>query len=285
MSKERKERFTPGPWVTDGTFVGETLEYYMAMVVGDSKEERIANAALVATAPEMYAFIEKSFCEICAAEKGTFACELCDAGRVLKKARGEGMKEHPILFSTDMVRAILDGRKTVTRRVMKPRPHVFDINPVMLKWNDLEWDPRICKFPERVSKHYPFKVGDRLWVREAWNYSGGEACGRYVYRASTEGCERYAWRPSIHMPRAASRITLEVVSVTAERLRDITEEDARAEGVEPMMVSFFEGMPHEPIYKMAFEVLWDKLNAQRGFGWDKNPWVWRNGFKVLEVRG
>jgi len=234
------------------------------------------------------------------------------------------MKEHPILFSTDMVRAILDGRKTVTRRVMSKGNSGCGSFPYSgLDLSKAINDGKTTHAPKldddgSLHRIYPkLRVGDRLWVRETWRekYDHGE----YIYRAD-EGREHYdgriRWRPSIFMPRAASRITLEVVSVTAERLQDITEEDAIAEGVVPELPPCIESPQRFPngfenwsesekeqFYtscatgnyiahvKVAesltarYANLWDSLYAQCGFGWDANPWVWRNGFKVLEVKG
>lgn len=189
-------------------------------------------------------------------------------------------KERPILFSTPMVRAIVEGRKTVTRRVAK-LPHGSEV-----------WAERARK-PEQIC---PYGVpGDRLWVRETWALLTGNG-HRYVYRADgddprtgwedvpAERRPRMVWRPSIHMPRAVSRITLEVVSVRVERLHDITEEDARAEGImtgvplnatingEPGTVWVF-----DPV--KAFQMLWDEINGKRA-PWLTNPWVWRVDFRV-----
>jgi hypothetical protein len=171
------------------------------------------------------------------------------------------VKERPILFSGAMVRAILEGRKTQTRRVVKP------------KVSDLV-------------THCPYGApGARLWVREAWlrdRYDGSTQ-----YRASHPCPELPRWKPSIHMPRERCRLVLELVRVRLERLQDISEEDARAEGFpsytitgngqscEPVGAGYMDGRAH-------FRALWDSLNAKRGFGWSENPWVWALEFRRLE---
>jgi hypothetical protein len=192
------------------------------------------------------------------------------------------MKERPILFSGQMIRAILDGSKTMTRRVVKPQPvSGISIDPIKREW--VEGIPH-CPYG------YP---GDRLWVRETWRVEGKHTDG---YSPSCIGANRshfgridyeasIAWnkdmygklRPSIHMPRWASRITLEVTGVRVERLQDITEADAEAEGV-----AFMRDIPDADetlTAKVLFEILWDSINAKRGYGWDVNPWVW-----VVEFR-
>jgi len=174
------------------------------------------------------------------------------------------MKERPILFSGPMVRAILEGRKTQTRRVVKPQPaHIPGIGTVL---NIDTITGRACPYGN---------PGDRLWVREAWAHRRwmlGDASPNptTVYRADGEdlkGCAR--WRPSIHMPRWASRIALEVVSVRVERLQDISEEDAKAEGID-WVIGYRSRIP-------LFSALWERIN---GLGsWNANHWVWVVEFK------
>lgn len=161
------------------------------------------------------------------------------------------MKERPILFSGEMVRAILDGRKTQTRRAMKPQPK--QINSSYWGWARksvfLHRHRLGSGFPEWIQRCPYGKPGDRLYVRETWGIShhGGATIkgtphDPYVlYRATNSEptgdelenqWEPFKWRPSIHMPRWASRILLEITDVRVERLQDISEEDARAEGYE-----------------------------------------------------
>ncbi len=189
------------------------------------------------------------------------------------------MKEHPILFSAPMIRAILAGQKTMTRRIVKPQPNGFHhstgkpmgdyskgIGPAVMK--EIK-----CRYGE---------VGDRLWVREhVWLppksitakmlREGADTWPKAFYVASdpNEGdwCREHGWRstPSIHMPRWASRITLEITGVRMERLQAISEMDAMAEGVEAYV--------KQPVgYRHAFIDLWRKINGLRS--WEDNPFVW-----------
>lgn len=206
------------------------------------------------------------------------------------------MKERPILFSGPMVRAILAGRKTQTRRVVKV--------PSGRGRRSLPWDPYYAdcdgrlKFEDLYGEWHDFekdgpcpygRAGDRLWVRETWCNDGqgvwsigdaesAHACGlgMNIYRADggREGCK---WFPSIHMPRWASRIILEVTDVRVERLHTISEEDADAEGVDPVLVPpDGGGSPHVE----GFRVLWDSI-AKPGAKWEDDPWVWVVSFQRL----
>lgn len=178
------------------------------------------------------------------------------------------MRERPILFSGPMVRAILEGRKTQTRRVAM-------VTRCGVRVPALGCDPA----PDAA--RCPYGVpGDRLWVRETWYdnltaRSPEQRASReeVYYRADGlpefEGEEsEIRWRPSIHMPRWTSRLTLTITDVRVERLQDITEADAQAEGIET-----YAGYARE-----RFRDLWNNLNRSRGFGWDVNPWVWAIGF-------
>ena len=178
-------------------------------------------------------------------------------------------KERPIIMTGDSVRAILGGRKTQTRRVIKPQPTAVDEmygpNKYWLKMDTYTITEHHCPYG---------RVGDRLWVRETWHHAGPERTPGYVsYRADGEFMEYYKkqgykWRPSIFMPRWASRLTLEVVSVRVERVQEISSKDAIAEGVE-YDVSKPGGWPVD-----RFAFLWDKINGKRGYSWDSNPFVW-----------
>ncbi|TXH46076.1 MAG: hypothetical protein E6Q97_30340 [Desulfurellales bacterium] len=201
------------------------------------------------------------------------------------------MKETPILFSGPMVRAILEGRKTQTRRVIKPQPVPFGVSsykgsrqgwkwkPDSLnrRWNDDDKDPYntdpIGRADLALSCECPYgQPGDRLWVRETWGPCAGGVC----YRASEEitVCpDGGKWKPSIFMPRWASRITLEITDVRVERIKSISADDAEKEGC-----GF--GVNDETGGPVArFKTLWDSINSKRGFGWDANPWVWAISFK------
>lgn len=230
------------------------------------------------------------------------------------------MKERPILFSAPMVRAILDGRKTQTRRVVMVHPSNAVrgwVDPASYPWvhvgkhsYDNDKPPAFgAMFRSELGGELfvpcPYGVpGDRLWVREAcwiwgrWTLNGMTTTGRQRWRFRAEpyhrvrfdrpdlvarrespqpgfdGLPGWVYRHARFMPRWASRLTLEVVSVRVERVRDISEYDALAEGVS--------GWVYDERCETArdgFRVLWDTINAARGFGWAANPWVW-----VVEFR-
>lgn len=194
------------------------------------------------------------------------------------------MNEHPILFSTPMVKAICEGRKTQTRRIIKPQPdneHEYTRVNQVGKWFHVEADK---PDPVMFTVTCPYGVpGDHLWVRETW--AGDENTG-FAYKASEpdvlpfgEECIFDKWKPSIFMPRTASRITLEVVNVRIERLQDISDSDAVSEGVDMSMLSA--GTGNISYAQFQFSQLWDYINEKRGFGWDTNPLVWVVEFKRL----
>lgn len=198
------------------------------------------------------------------------------------------MKERPILFSAPMVRALLDGTKTQTRRVVKPvrgYEHNNICRPDMAAepW-DVWWHGEYETVG--VMQACPYgQPGNRLWVREA----AAEISCRLTYRADTDDgahCQVKRWTPSIHMPRIWSRILLEVVSVRAERLNDISTADAKAEGVKPDKVRQIElfganAQERAAVYRDAavrpYEKLWESINGTGS--WDANPWVWVVEFK------
>lgn len=196
------------------------------------------------------------------------------------------MNEKPILFNAEMVRAILNGRKTQTRRVVKPQPLAIGDQ---FGYSQGARDD-LCPYGQ---------VGDLLWVRETWctvDYSEHELCVDYLASNKTLWInpgrvqfEKYTYenfdsktRPSIFMPRWASRITLRVTDVRIERVQDIAEDDAREEGVTPPKTSpGLDFMKHE----LGFRSLWDSINAKRGYGWNVNPWVWVVEFELESVAG
>lgn len=184
------------------------------------------------------------------------------------------MKERPILFSGPMVRALLAGTKTQTRRVCKPArdqalSYVVAI-PDTAMWGDEEGLATSFACPYG-------RPGDRLWVRETWRVFGGreyeyqQLASAVQYRADEVGFEQKDWRPSIFMPRWASRITLEVTGARVERLNDISEADAVAEGIPPFPTS------PSNIPRMHYATLWNSINGAGS--WDANPWVWAISFK------
>jgi hypothetical protein len=191
------------------------------------------------------------------------------------------MNEKPILFSTPMVKAILEGRKTMTRRVVvlpksapKGRIPFFENIP----------DPSLRGLPNGIHSYWQvtpkYLPGDILWVRETWSdfFKEANGEGEYIYKADKEMVsDTFRWNTSLFMPRKAARLFLEVKSVRVERLRDITEEDAEAEGVRPHVLPTC----LEHTHREAFMDLWDSLNAKRVdaekkpvYSWESNPWVW-----------
>lgn len=238
------------------------------------------------------------------------------------------MRERPIIFNAEMVRAVLDGRKTQTRRIIQSPAknmqasgqkvidyrepgdkwygeHVFSMRNHSGTWCDYTKEQFLAKCPFGA-------VGDRLWVRETWmpdaprdgtwadvefygckgsplsmipeRFRKPEHC---IHRASWDGSEMVGWTPSIHMPRWASRITLEITGVRVERSQDITEQDAAAEGVPPAG----DLLPDYPdtyltpkgdfaTAKVAFQRLWESIYGEES--WQANPWVWVIEFKRVE---
>lgn len=194
------------------------------------------------------------------------------------------VKERPSLFSGEMVRAILEGRKTQTRRVISARVnnHVADISKATRAKFDINyWGDCVNFYDEYYvgAAQRIYVPGNRLWVRETWCHD--EKAEKTYYRADfssdTPGLPN--WKPSIHMPRWASRITLEIVNVRVERLQDISEEDAKAEGVE---LSCGEMRQDCPNYKKTFHKLWDSIYGKSGHSWEANPWVWVVEFKKVD---
>jgi len=212
------------------------------------------------------------------------------------------MKERPILFNAAMVRAILDGRKTQTRRVVKPQPD-FVVNGLAIITTPE--DEHLGRLGKMIACPYG-QPGDRLWVRETWGahfmWNGmppaqipndGRTCLFYqADGAIVRGCESSQvtkWRPSIHMPRWASRITLEVLSVRVERLNEISDRgaanDCTAEGVFHcgMPVPYYEqwhGDGFNSSEKWMYVKLWESINGPGS--WAENPWVWVVEFKRVD---
>lgn len=214
------------------------------------------------------------------------------------------MKDHPILFTGEMVRAILDGRKTQTRRVIKPQPEYRD---GYRYWWKGDWDTRggpcagVCTHGspgngeatwtlEEMKDYSPYGVpGDLLWVKETWKSNGSypdngvtyieyRAGGRWE-RPNNEWAKYLKadkkWRPSIFMPKWACRLWLKVKSVRVERVQEIRQADVLSEGVESYQIDKFRPHFHrDDCPGLAFREVWDSINAKRGFGWDMNPFVW-----------
>lgn len=189
-------------------------------------------------------------------------------------------KERPIIFSGPMVKAILDGSKTQTRRVVKPQPHRTIDGARVNRDGFIEWWQDHTGMRGVGGKSCPYGIaGDKLWVLENFRYSGGGDSKRAIYKCDGKtgvfhphsGYLDCRWRPSIHMPRWASRITLKVTDVSVERLLSIT-----AKGV------VAEGFPFSSDLDQ-FKLDWNTTNAKLGFGWAENPWVWVITFRKLEL--
>ena len=208
---------------------------------------------------------------------------MIDAERVTNPASGAAKaRERPILFSSEMVKAILDGRKSMTRRVVKPQPDAVaafqDGQPTEAYYGG--WPKG--GYAKKLT--CPFgQPGDQLWVRETHfrfiEISAKGGSKKALYRADHPEwfCK---WRPSIHMPRWASRLTLEITAVRVERVQDISADDAEAEGFS--FIHAPEGTPSGRYqHEEKFARYWDSLNAKRGYGWDANPWVFVISFRRL----
>lgn len=193
------------------------------------------------------------------------------------------MKERPILFSAPMVRALLDGSKTQTRRVVKKSEcwPVSTVRATMLETRGtaMAVDANRCTYGPEIMCPYG-KPGDRLWVRETFAKAEMMDCRQYAYRATGDLLGCMPWKPSIHMPRVASRITLEIVNVSVERLQDISERDAADEGCGCLLDEFpqWDGDPN--LYRKLYRVLWERINGAGS--WAADPWVWVVEFKVVK---
>jgi hypothetical protein len=187
-------------------------------------------------------------------------------------------RERPIIFSAPMVRAILDGSKTQTRRVVKwpawaqPHPEVFARD---LRDGQEVWYVPGDDQPSKVMRCPYGQPGDRLWVREAWLTVDGESAfyrADYAPDAKGERDHGVSWRSAMFMPRWASRITLEVTGIRVERLQDISEKDANAEGVKHSL-----HLPGGRFARENFAHLWWTIHGDES--WEANPLVWVVEFK------
>ncbi len=202
------------------------------------------------------------------------------------------VRERPMIFSAESVRAILAGTKTQTRRVVKPQPPcrcIYVINGANSHaLCRADYDPNWWVPPKWNSKDHrlpcPHGVpGDRLWVKEAWTMAilaGSSIHSDLMIHYKADGQAVPRWKSPLFMSRDASRITLEITDVRVERLQEITESDVTAEGATWNSGPLRCGHTN---HVSAYKSLWDSLNAKRGHGWDVNPWVWAIGFKRLEA--
>lgn len=206
------------------------------------------------------------------------------------------MKERPILFSGAMIRAILAGQKTQTRRVVKPQPHIDTMgNFCWDGWNfgqDFN-GPHIQAIASPIPSsktgrvHCPYgKPGDRLWVREAWRLPrifNAPTCCLFTHDLALHAADgrnnpACTHQNTLLMPRWASRILLEIVSVRVERLQSISDDDLSAEGIQEIIDA---GVDHDGWPRDAFRSLWDGIYGEGH--WATNPWVWAVEFKRIEA--
>jgi hypothetical protein len=231
-------------------------------------------------------------------------------GGDLSGGGGSVMKERPILFSAEMVRALLDWRKTMTRRVIKDykivrrssREEFATSGPHQLSLKETPGYAYVeLESGALVGLPCPYgQPGDRLWVRERHSFNDAMKSDTphcwLVDVEYSDGTERNilaetkkpkltrergetGWRPSIFMPRWASRILLEITSVRVERVQEISDSDAFAEGIQ---TAVNEGLRGDGTARGSFRDLWDSINAARGYGWDVNPWVWVVEFRRIK---
>jgi hypothetical protein len=234
------------------------------------------------------------------------------------RIRGD-MKERPIPFTAEMVRAILEGRKTQTRRVIRPQPRLqlFDRGSCWSEggvsadtqtiWNcpygqpgDRLWVKETFvleryedepKSPsDRPLHHHKPEDRDFDWAEEYWllpYYKATDPAPELVYDDCDE--PKCRWISSRFMPKWASRIWLEIVNIRVERVQEIGLHDLLAEGVEDIYLSYrgASSWEHKELatkqFRAKYEILWNSLNAKRGYGWDVNPWVWVIEFKIVDL--
>lgn len=214
--------------------------------------------------------------------------------------------ERPILFSAEMVRAILAGTKSQTRRVIKPQPDepVIRLLPRTTYAGNVLWSNVLGtgKYVELDNRKCPYgKPGDRLWVRETWcpvddtkldehgeQWVDYKATPRYAeshpagWDNEPDSLDALKWKSPMFMPRWASRITLEVVEVRVQRVQDISEEDAIAEGCRGGKQYLGHGDFNEIPPSAEFRDLWDSINAKRGYSFESNPWIWCISFRRVD---
>lgn len=213
--------------------------------------------------------------------------------------------ERPIIFNSEMVRAILDSRKTQTRRVIKGEIHISHKSNEV--YGNYHWHPLHGKYMEaykkdtflaRLSGRSPYgKVGDLLYVRESWqplyaycnpsigivgacfrHRGGGRKFNPKFKNTGMHIDDTYPNKPSIHMPKWATQVWLEITGIRVERAKDISEADVLAEGIEKHCTPTENGISTPTT---RFVKLWDSINAKRGYGWKLNPWVWVIEFKKV----
>lgn len=228
------------------------------------------------------------------------------------KIKNRNMNFKPILFSTEMVQAILRGEKTQTRRIINPQPTTELFSAIIGGYDNI---PKMARFWTKREPNNPliediklkYSVGDILWVRETWQHTKclninfeDENYG-YVYKADGQPWEDYegwTWKPSIFMPKEACRIFLKLTNIRIEKLNNISESDAIAEGIERWTEERMKSKPtHYKVYFQnckpedlmsytscpidSYETLWQKINGEKS--WSENPFVWVYEFERCEA--
>ena len=207
----------------------------------------------------------------------------------------EAVKERPIIFKGEMVRAILEGRKTQTRRLIKPQPEIVGDHVITcLHWKGENYGSIRGNAQDAMKTQSPYgQVGDRLWVRETWaKYPNAM---RIAYKADMTAHIRTLvpdaflpqpvtdipkWKPSIHMPRWASRITLEITEVRVERVQEINAHDAVVEGIFWGVSLCQSDTGYDKAVIDKFHELWDSIHGSNA--WERNDWVWVISFKRIQ---
>ena len=190
------------------------------------------------------------------------------------------VKMKPIIFSTPMVRAILENRKRQTRRVIKPQPEK-GFYPGLCPYSDTGWalwhDKGVCTCTPIPCKH---NTGDILYVRETWLENAPGGVSKYFYKADAPEevilqakAFGYKWRPSIFMPKDAARLFLKVEGVRVEQLQEIKYSDCIAEGIPYEQ--------YEKVIREKFKELWDRINGKK-YPWKSNPYVWVYEFERVD---
>lgn len=194
----------------------------------------------------------------------------------------------PMLFNTQMMQAILNGHKTITRRIVKPQPTILEKKSMwrycpnwLFVW-PLHQEQVLIDEGFPLSKQIPYKIGDIIWARETWaEWSGGYAYKAYnPYGYSYPNSYVDKWKPSIHMPKQAARVFLKIKNVRMERIQAITPEDCEAEGVNHISIVGPE------LIKKQYSALWDSTIDKKHrdiYGWEANPWVWVIEFEPCDV--
>jgi hypothetical protein len=211
----------------------------------------------------------------------------------------EIQKEKPILFSTMMVRQILDHKKTHTRRLMNPQPIMEN---GLWRWIKKDFDINLTDNPDLASLYSPYKVGEKLWIKETWCIlAGDDENGDPILYKANYNDEAYldelknmgakvSWHSGRFMFKKFARIWRDVVSVKPQRLSDMTDEDAMDEGMNEKVASYI-GLSLGELtkdcgfyYLHIFRHYWDFLNEKNGHPFSKSEWVWDYGFKELELK-